>query len=196
VRDFLVAHATTGRIKDAAGSPNRLLFVPAPPKPPVIKSAGITVTPGKPVRATLTASRRGTWSLATGMLPTGLKLSPGGVISGTPVAPGTIAVKVRFFDYVPYTVTKVLTVTVLKSTPVITGTLPAGTSGVDYSARLTADRTVTWWVASGKLPNGLILAANGTITGRPTAGGSTFRVGFRDGWKNTASVQVTLQIDE
>ncbi|MCU7725578.1 S8 family serine peptidase [Actinoplanes sp. KI2] len=196
VRDFLVAHATTGKIKDVMGSPNRLLFVPAPPTAPVIKSTGITVTAGRPVKLTLTASRRGTWSVVTGMLPTGLRLSPSGVISGTPVAPGTAAVKVRFFDYVPYTITKALTVTVLRSKPVITGTLPAGAVGVDYSAKLTADRTVTWRLASGTLPDGLTLAADGTIAGRPTAPeGRTFTVGLRDGWGNTATAQVTLQID-
>ena len=196
VRNFLVAHATTGKIKDAEGSPNRLLFVPAPPAKPVIKSAGITVTAGKPVSATLTASRRGTWSVVAGKLPTGLKLSSGGVISGTPVAPGTATVKVRFVDYVPYTITKVLIVAVRKSAPVIsTGTLPAGTTGVDYSAQLTADRTGTWALTAGTLPDGLTLAADGTIAGVPTtAGESIFTVGFTDGWGSKASAQVTLQI--
>jgi subtilisin family serine protease len=196
VRDFLVARATTGKIKDAAGSPNRLLFVPAPPKAPVIKSTGITVTAGTDFSTRLTASRRGTWSLAAGALPTGLTLSPGGVIAGRPVAPGTATVMVRFFDYVPYTVTKVLTVTVRTSAPVLsTGTLPAGTAGVDYSAGLTADRIGAWERTAGELPDGLTLAADGTIAGRPTTPGeSTFTVRFTDGWDSTASAQVTLRI--
>ena len=130
------------------------------------------------------------------MLPTGLKLSAGGVITGTPVAPGTATVKVRFFDYVPYTVIKVLTVTVRKSVPVIsTGTLPAGTAGVDYSAKLTADRLGTWRLTSGALPDGLTLAADGTISGRPTTTGETaLTAGFTDRWGSTASTQVTLRI--
>ena len=196
VRNFLVARATTGKIKDAEGSPNRLLFVPAPPAPPVIKPAGITVTAGKPFSATLTASRRGTWSVVAGKLPAGLKLSAGGVVSGTPVAPGTATVKVRFVDYVPYTVTKVLIVAVRKSAPVIsTGTLPAGTTGVDYSAKLTADRNGTWALTAGELPGGLTLAADGTIAGVPaTPGESTFTVDFTDGWGGTASAEMTLQI--
>ncbi|WP_030439039.1 S8 family serine peptidase [Actinoplanes subtropicus] len=196
VRNFLVAHATTGKIKDAEGSPNRLLFVPAPPAQPVIKSAGLTVTVGQPFSATLAASRRGTWSVVAGKLPDGLKLSAGGVVSGTPVAPGTATVKVRFVDYVPYTVTKVLNVTVRKSVPVLsTGTLPAGTTGVDYSAQLTADRLGAWELTAGALPDGLTLAADGTITGVPTTpGASTFTVGFTDGWGSRASAQVTLQI--
>jgi subtilisin family serine protease len=196
VRNFLVAHATTGKIKDAEGSPNRLLFVPAPPVQPVIKSAGLAVTAGQPFSATLAASRRGTWSVVAGKLPDGLKLSAGGVVSGTPVAPGTATVKVRFVDYVPYTITKVLNVTVRKSVPVLsTGTLPAGTTGVDYSAQLTADRLGAWELTAGALPDGLTLAADGTITGVPTTpGASTFTVGFTDGWGSRASAQVTLQI--
>ena len=196
VRNFLVGHATTGKVKDAEGSPNRLLFVPAPPARPVVKSAGITVTAGKPFSTTLIASRRGTWSVAAGRLPAGLKLTSGGVITGTPVAPGTATVKVRFVDYVPYTVTKVLTVTVRKSAPVLTtGTLPAGAAGVDYSARLTADRPGAWALTAGALPDGLTLAADGTIAGVPTTSGeSIFTVGFTDGWGSKASAQVTLQI--
>jgi hypothetical protein len=162
----------------------------------VVKSAAITVTAGRPFATKLTASRRGAWSLVAGRLPAGLKLTSGGVIAGTPVAPGTATVKVRFVDYVPYTVTKVLTVTVRKSAPVLdVGTLPAGTAGVDYSAKLTADRVGAWALTAGTLPDGLTLAADGTIAGVPTTSGeSIFTVGFTDGWGSTASAQVTLQI--
>ncbi|WP_433366865.1 S8 family serine peptidase [Actinoplanes sp. CA-142083] len=112
VRAFLVAKATTGKVKDAKGSPNRLLFVTAPPAAPVIKSTGVTLVTGQAYSGALSASRRGTWSLVAGELPAGLKLSPSGVLSGTPTAPGTDTVQVRFTDYVPYTITKTLSVTV------------------------------------------------------------------------------------
>jgi len=79
--------------------------------------------------------------------------------------------------------------------PVISTALPAGTTGVDYSARLTADRLGTWALTAGALPDGLTLAADGTIAGVPTASGeSTITVGFTDGWGSKASAQVTLQI--
>jgi subtilisin family serine protease len=116
VRNFLVAKATTGKVTGTKGSPNRLLFVPAPPAAPVITSTAITVTAGEAYSGALAASRRGTWSLAAGTLPDGLTLSPGGVISGTPTEPGTAAVSVRFVDYVPYVITKTLAVTVIPAT--------------------------------------------------------------------------------
>ena len=71
-----------------------------------------------------------------------------------------------------------------------------GATGVDYEAALTADRTGVWALTSGALPDGLALAADGTITGVPTtAGESTFTVGFTDGWGSAASARVTLQIN-
>nr|WP_296066880.1 S8 family serine peptidase [uncultured Actinoplanes sp.] len=117
VRGFLVGRATTGRVTDRAGSPNRLLFAPAPVAPPVIKTAGITMRAGRPYvgRLALTAGRRGSWSLASGALPLGMSLAGTGVISGTPVAAGTATITVRFVDYVPNTVTRRLTVTVQPS---------------------------------------------------------------------------------
>ena len=197
VRDFLVAKSTTGKISDAKGSPNRLLFVPAPPAKPVIKTTGLTMTAGKTYSATLSAGRRGTWSIIAGRLPAGLKLASNGVVSGRPTAPGTATVQVRFVDYVPYTVTKTLTVTVRKSTPVISTTpLPAGTAGVSYGAKLAADRGGKWTLTAGALPAGLTLATDGTISGTPVeAGSSTFTVTLTDGWGSTASASVTLTVE-
>ncbi|WP_433295711.1 S8 family serine peptidase [Actinoplanes sp. CA-030573] len=198
VRNYLVAHATTGKVTDPKGSPNRLLFVPAPAKAPMIKTSAITVTAGAAYQGTmaLSTSRRGTWSLITGALPRGLKLAANGVISGTPVAPGTAAVKVRFVDYVPNTVTKVVTVTVRKTVPVIrTTTPPAATAGADYSTQLAADRVGTWALTGGALPAGLTLASNGAITGVPAAAGTaTFTVTFTDGWAMKKAATLTLTV--
>jgi subtilisin family serine protease len=121
VRAFLVAKATTGKVTDRAGSPDRLLFLPRPAAPPAIATGGITVTAGQPYtgRLTLKTGRRGWWSLAAGSLPAGLKLSSAGVLSGTPTTPGTATIKVRFVDYVPNTVTRLLTVTVQAAAPVV-----------------------------------------------------------------------------
>jgi hypothetical protein len=196
VRDYLVAKATTGRVKDAKGSPNRLLFVTAPPAAPVIRSAGLTVTAGTAYSGALAASRRGTWSLVGGELPAGLRLSSAGVVSGTPTAPGTATVQVRFTDYVPYVISKSLTVTVRKSVPLISTTVPAGTAGAEYSAALTADRPGTWAVSEGGLPAGLTLGADGVISGVPAgAGSATFTVTFTDGWGSTATAPVTLDVE-
>jgi subtilisin family serine protease len=197
VRDYLVAKATTGRVKDAKGSPNRLLFVTAPPAAPVIQSAGLTVTAGTAYSSTLTATRRGAWTLASGKLPAGLKLSANGVVSGTPTGPGTATVQVRFTDFVPYTITKTLTVTVRRTTPVIsTGEMPAGTVGLDYAAELTADRGGSWALSEGTLPAGLTLGADGAISGVPVEAGSTaFTVTFTDTWGGAATARMIIDVE-
>ncbi|MGX6608026.1 S8 family serine peptidase [Micromonosporaceae bacterium Da 78-11] len=198
VRNFLVAQATTGKVTDRVGSPNRLLFVPAPAKAPVIATAKLTATrlhayAGK---LALTANRRGSWSLAAGTLPAGLRLAANGVISGTPTTPGTRTVHVRFTDYVPNTVTRNVTVTVQNTTPVITATdLVTASSGTGYSGQLSvADaRTGTWSLVAGALPDGLTLAATGVIAGVPSAAGTAnFTVSFADPYGATATRDFVL----
>ena len=67
---------------------------------------------------------------------------------------------------------------------VTTTTLPAGTEGQPYSAALMAsggNPPYTWTVISGSLPGGLKLhKSTGAITGKPSAGGSTFTVEVTD----------------
>jgi hypothetical protein len=118
VRDFLVARSTKGKVTDRKGSPNRLLFVPPPPAAPIIETGAITVTAGQAYagKLSLAFGRRGIWSLAAGQLPQGLSMTSNGTISGTPVGAGASTVAVRFVDYVPKTVTKTITVTVLETT--------------------------------------------------------------------------------
>ncbi|GIE02102.1 S8 family peptidase [Paractinoplanes durhamensis] len=198
VRNYLVAHATTGKVSGTKGSPNRLLFVTAPPAAPVIKTSAITMTSGTAYagQLALASSRRGSWSLAAGTLPTGVKLSAAGVVSGTPTGPGTGTVQVRFTDYVPTSVTKTITVSVTVTTPVIrTTALPDGTRGGYYYQQLTADRSGTWTVSDGDLPNGLSLADDGLITGvATTTESATFTVEFTDGWGKTARSELTIDV--
>jgi len=199
VRDYLVARSTTGKVADRKGSPNRLLFVPAPPAVPVIKSTGLSIRAGQAYsgQLALTASRRGTWTLAGGTLPAGLKLSSTGLISGTATGPGSATVQVRFTDYVPYVVTKSLTVKVTTTQPVLgTDALPAGEVGTDYWAQITADRAGTFAVSGGYLPTGLTLdAEGGIISGIPAESGeAAFTVTFTDGFGRTASGDYTLDV--
>jgi hypothetical protein len=60
--------------------------------------------------------------------------------------------------------------------PTITTTsLPNGLVGASYSASLSASGTtpITWSIQSGSLPAGLSLSSSGTISGTPTATGSS-----------------------
>ncbi|GID26265.1 putative Ig domain-containing protein [Paractinoplanes brasiliensis] len=198
VSAYLVKNATPGKIKDVKGSPNKLLFVGAPPAKPVITSSALTVTAGQAYsgKLTLKAARNGAWTVTAGRLPTGLTLWPSGRITGKPVAPGTATVTVRFTDYVPQSVSRTLTVSVRRTAPVIsTGWLPDGSPGDHYSQMLTvADgRPGTWSVVGGQLPSGLSLAANGLISGSPE-GSSSFTVAFTDGWGTRATATLTINV--
>ncbi len=81
--------------------------------------------------------------------------------------------------------------------PVITSTqLPQGTVGQPYSARLTTadDRSGTWSISSGTLPDGLGLEGD-TISGKPlTSGTSAFGIRFTDSSGLASTASLTLNI--
>jgi subtilisin family serine protease len=116
VGSYLIRTSTPGRVKKAGRySPNRLLFVSAPPAAPVVAATGIlaaqTGTPYSHSFA-VTAPRRGFWRVTSGTLPDGLTLSSAGVLSGTPTSAGQSIVTVAFTDYVPNTATRAVTINV------------------------------------------------------------------------------------
>ena len=125
------------------------------------------------------------WSLASGTLPAGLKLSSAGVISGTPTAVGSSSFTVRVHDAeVPAEVaTQTLSLTVTPLT-ITTTSLPAAPANHSYSVTLKASGgkpTLVWSLASGTLPAGLTLSSAGVISGTPTlAGSSIFTVRVHD----------------
>lgn len=203
VQARLIANATKGKITNRAGTPNRLLFVPAPPPAPVIATGQIpSARVGAPVatRLALTVGRRGGWQLDSGALPAGLVLSPSGVISGTPEVAGRYTVTVRFTDYVPQTVTRRVVIPVAADLPVIrTEVLPDLIDGIPFEVQLeTADnRAGVWTLESGELPPGLSLAPGGLLDGVPIspAGTSfTFTIRFTDVWNQATSRSWTLTV--
>ncbi len=125
-----------------------------------------------------------TFSISTGSLPTGLTMSSGGVISGTPTGPNGTAnftVQVRDQSSPVQTGTKALSILInLPGAPTIApATLPNGAVGTAYSQTLTVTNGLapyTWSVSVGTLPAGLTLAGNGTtakISGTPTTAQSS-----------------------
>ena len=134
-----------------------------------------------------------TWSLASGSLPAGLSLSAGGVISGTPTASGTASFTVKATDSTTPTVqtaTQTLSITIGAGLSITTSALSNALAGSPYSASIAATggtSPYTWSLASGSLPTGLSLAANGTISGSPTTPGtSNFTVQAADSTAPTA----------
>lgn len=122
------------------------------------------------------------YSVVAGALPAGLSLSgASGVISGTPTAGGSYVFTILAEDSTagsgaPYSASQAYAVTVgAPSIALAPASLPAATVGSSYSGSITASggtAPYSYALNSGALPAGLTLAANGTLSGTPTQGGS------------------------
>lgn len=141
------------------------------------------------------------FQLASGQLPTGLNLAPGGIISGTPMVAGAITFTVQVTDNGGGVANKPLTLTVVAPNLAITSptTLPAAPANQAYSTLLTASggtQPYTWSLTAGTLPAGLILnPSTGVISGTPTnAGGFNFTVQVKDAHNLTATANLSLQV--
>ena len=124
-----------------------------------------------------------TFTINSGTLPTGLTLSPGGVLSGTPTQTGTFPITVRatggngcFGNGGTYNLV-ISCQTIVVTNP---GTA-TGTAGVAFSQTFTQTGAVggaTFTINSGTLPTGLTLAPGGVLSGTPTQTG-TFPITVR-----------------
>lgn len=159
-----------------------------PPAPP---AATLTITSACPLPTGVvgssysqTLSTSGgtapiTLSISTGSLPAGLTLTAG-VISGTPTGAGTSNFTLLATDSAnpAQTATRSCSIAVSATPiqPTITSACPVspGTVNVPYHAALTAtgDLPITWSLAAGSLPTGVVLHSNGSISGIPHHGGT------------------------
>lgn len=145
------------------------------------------------------------WSLASGALPSGIKLTSQGVLIGTPTQAGTFPITLTVTDSSKPAKTATsgtLTITVAGVPLQFTSnTVPSAGAGRFYSQSLpiiggTQPYTVTQ--AGGTLPPGLSLSNNGTLAGTPSSAGSfTFTVQAVDSStaKQTATQTFTLVVD-
>jgi hypothetical protein len=127
--------------------------------------------------STLFGTQPYTWHILSGSLPPGLLQRPDGTISGIPTAPGGYTFLVEVTDSSPLqlTATRTFSITVLAGFSITTNSLPGGSPATAYNATLQATGGVlpyTWILATGTLPPGLTLAADGTITGTPSTNGT------------------------
>jgi hypothetical protein len=121
-----------------------------------------------------------TYSISAGALPAGLTLNTAtGAISGTPTAAANASFTVQVADSSSpaQTAAASASLTVATGLHISGSTVPDAVSGAAYNTVLSASggvNPVTWSIASGSLPAGLTLnAASGTISGTPSAVGST-----------------------
>lgn len=131
------------------------------------------------------------------ILPPGLTMGSGGLISGTPTWGGTYGVTVTVQDGVSPPARKDFTIIITYPLVISTTTLVDGMETEAYSANLTGwggSGTYSWSVSTitAGLPPGLSLGSYGTITGTPTAPGTyPFIVYLTD---STSTVSKTLSI--
>jgi hypothetical protein len=146
-----------------------------------------------------------TWTLVSGTLPSGLSLSPAGVVSGTATNASagatynfTVTLTVGTQTSAPATLKLVV-----PALPAITTTsLQNGNVTVPYSQQLTysggAGGTATWAITAGSLPasSGLTLSPSGLISGTPTLQTSySFSVAVTVGTQTSAPQAYTLVIN-
>lgn len=128
------------------------------------------------------------FSITSGVLPTGLLLTPtsdtSAVIAGTPTVEGNFTFVVRVDDNYGGYMEKTYSICVILVGP---ATLPDATVGTAYSASLTvtscANPNQSWQVVAGALPGGLTIdEQTGIISGTPTGptGTVNFTIRFQD----------------
>lgn len=142
-----------------------------------------------------------TWSVKSGTLPAGLNLTKDGFISGVPSSPGTSSFTVMVTDTgnPAKQATQALALTVKPAPLLVTTTSLVGAQkGIAYSTSLNATGgtpAYRWTLSAGKLPAGLSLDSTGTITGTPTATGtSQFAVAVTDAGNPAQTFTQTLSL--
>ncbi|WP_421405413.1 putative Ig domain-containing protein [Agrobacterium fabrum] len=116
------------------------------------------------------------YSLTNGALPSGVTISAGGGISGTPVEVGAFSFTITATDANGHLGTAAYTLNVSAPSIIVSpSTLPAGILNNAYSQTVVATggtAAYTYGVTAGALPSGLTLSTAGVLSGTPTAIGS------------------------
>jgi hypothetical protein len=119
------------------------------------------------------------WQLLEGALPTGLALTSGGNITGTPTQAGTAPLVIKVSDTTGAGATGAFLLQIVNPNVPAIDTVPPfppGTVGMSYQAAFTAaggHSPYTWSISSGTLPPGLSLnAQSGALSGTPAQAGN------------------------
>jgi len=137
-----------------------------------------------------------TYSLTAGSLPTGLHLSAGGTISGTP-ALGTYNFTITATDTNGCSGSANYSIAVTCPTISLSPATLSDTTPAPYSRNITANGGAGPYIYSltgGSLPTGLTLSAGGAISGRPALGTYNFTITATDtnGCSGSASYSIAV----
>jgi hypothetical protein len=144
-----------------------------------------------------------TFSIDSGSLPAGLSLAASGAITGNPTTAGTANFTVKATDSAGASATRALSISVVAaSSPLTIATVRVFNVPVGFQYDFTLAATggtpgYSWGLASGQLPAGLTLSANGVISGIPTrTSGSAvgFRVRVTDSTGATATRDFSMRV--
>ena len=204
----LAVTVTATSVSDATKTGTITITVPA--KPAITTGALLAGTVGTAYSATMAASGGISpyiWTITSGTLPAGLSMNSAGVISGTPTAAGVGTTNLTFVltdsgKATALTATVTLGLTI-NAAPAIsfTGAVPAtATYNTPYTGSAAAGGgagALTYSLSSGSLPTGLgINAANGAITGTPTAVNTfSFVIAAADAFGDSATHSYSITVD-
>lgn len=162
-----------------------------------------TAVLGMPYSRQLTASQTPVvWSLASGNVPSGLTLSDGGLISGTPTATGVFGFTVQIAGGAPaQTATRAFQISVTQALTITTPpALPAGMPLSPYTLALQASGGAppyAWSIISGVLPRNLQLSGAGVIGGAAIESGTfVFTAQVTDTGGAIGSQEFTISIEQ
>lgn len=117
-----------------------------------------------------------TWAITSGALPTGMTLSPAGVLAGTPALAGDFTFGVRATDTYGFIGARPMTLRIeAPSISLAPGSVPATVAGAAYSQTFVASGGVgpyAFSISGGALPSGLTLSSAGVLSGVPSQAGT------------------------
>ncbi|CAN5227017.1 hypothetical protein BH09GEM1_BH09GEM1_36370 [soil metagenome] len=192
----------TVTVQDAAGNVGTINCSVTVSAPPSASCVVISATQGAaitPVTLVGTGGVGGTYTFSATGLPTGLVMSTGGTISGTPTVNGTFTYTVTIKDAAGNVGTFNCSITVGEpaapsfaclSITAVQGTAitPVASTGIGASGPYT-------YSASG-LPTGVVMASNGTISGTPAVSGTfSYTITVTDQFGNTSTFTCSIVVN-
>lgn len=163
---------------------------------------GTAVAPQAPTTTHETPGVTSTYALLSGSLPTGLALNTDGTISGTPTVQGVSTFTIRVTNgtrtataSATYTVENAAALGLAYATPQTFAPNVAIATQTPTVSNPTTGLATTFALTAGSLPTGLVLNADGTLTGTPTVAGTyPFTVTATSGTRTaSAAVSYTVQ---